>query len=74
MAKVINFDYKKKKVEEKKAIVFNFILNYCKEKAIGNVEIPYFLEARNMYNDLIKNLKDLNCYYNKIISKRYKNN
>lgn len=74
MAKVINFDYKKKKVEEKKAIVFNFILNYCKEKAVGNVNIPYFIEAKDLYKDLIKNLKDLNTYYNKIISKRYKNN
>lgn len=73
MAKVINLNNKRKSVEEKKAIVFNFILNYCKEKAVGNVEIPYFLEARDLYKDLIKNLKDLNTYYNKIISKRYKN-
>lgn len=72
MATVINFLKKKETVEQKKAIVFNFILGYCKEKAAGGVNIPYFLEARDMYNKMITNLKDLNHYYNKIISKRYK--
>lgn len=72
MAKIIDFKSKKQTLEEKKAIIFEFILNYCKEKAIGNVDVPYFLEARDIYKDLIKNLKDLNHFYNKIISKRYK--
>lgn len=72
MATVINFLKKKETVEQKKAIVFNFILRYCKENAAGDVNIPYFLEARDMYNKMITNLKDLNHYYNKIISKRYK--
>ena len=42
MATVINFLKKKETVEKKKTIVFTFILGYCRDKAAGGVNIPYF--------------------------------
>ena len=52
---------------------FNTLVEYYKYlQDSKGVNIPYFLEARDMYNQMITNLKDLNHYYNKIISKRYK--
>ena len=66
MATVINFLKKKETVEEKKAFIFTFILNYYKELNKNGLNIPYFLEARNKYNELIKNIKDVNIWYKKI--------
>lgn len=66
MATVINFLKKKETVEEKKAFIFTFILNYYKELNKTGLNIPYFLEARNKYNELIKNIKDVNIWYKKI--------
>lgn len=63
---IIDFLKYKEIQEKKKAIIFGFLLGYCKEKAAGDVNIPYFLDARDMYNDMIKNNKDVNFYYKKL--------
>lgn len=72
MGQVIDFSKKHKINEMKKTVVFNTILQYYKDlNDTGIVTIPYFLRARDKYNKLIKDNKDLNFYYNKIIE-RYK--
>ena len=66
MAAIINFQKKKQTVEEKKAFIFSFILQYYKDLNADGVNIPYFLDARNKYNEIIKNIKDVNYWYKKI--------
>ena len=64
---VIDFNKKKKEVEYKKAVIFNTLVRYYKDLQDSNgIQIPYFLRARNTFNEIIKNNKDVNYYYNKI--------
>lgn len=68
MAIILDFKRYHQKLEEKKAIILNVLINYYKDlDETGTVKIPYFLRARDKYNELIKNNKDVNFLYNKII-------
>lgn len=67
---IISFDLKKQEYENKKAIIFACILNYYKDLKEKGVNIPYFIRAREKYNEIIKNNDDVNYYYNKIIESR----
>ena len=68
---VIDFNKKKKEVEYKKAVIFNTLVRYYKDLQDSNgVNIPYFMEAKAKYNELIKSNKDVNYYFNKIVERR----
>lgn len=69
---IINFKDFKEVQEQKKSVILNVLINYYRDLNDSNVvNIPYFLEARNTYNEIIKNNKDVNFYYDKIL--RYSN-
>lgn len=68
MAVILDFERHHKVLEEKKATILNVLIGYYKNlDETGTVNIPYFLRARDTYNELIKNNKDVNFFYNKIM-------
>lgn len=68
---VIDFCAKKNELENKKTVILNYLINYYKGLKETGLNIPYFLRAKQKYNEIIKNNKDVNYYYNKIIESRY---
>ena len=47
------------------------LLNYYKDLGeCSEISIPYFMEAKTKYNELIKSNKDVNYYFNKIVERR----
>ena len=65
---ILDFNKKKVELDQKKAIIFNTLVNYYKDLQDSNgVNIPYFMEAKAKYNELIKSNKELNYYFNKIV-------
>ena len=67
---ILDFNKKKKEVEYKKAVIFNTLVRYYKDLNNSKaVNIPYFLAARNTFNEIIKNNKDVNYYFNKIVER-----
>ena len=67
---VINFCAYKEKQEHKKAVIFQSLLNYYKDLGeCAEISIPYFMEAKLKYNELIKSNKDVNYYFNKIVER-----
>lgn len=68
MAAILDFRKHHKALEVKKAAILNILIGYYKDlDETGTVNIPYFLRARDKYNELIKNNKDVNFFYNKIM-------
>lgn len=76
---IIDFN-KFKTRKEKKRIIFECILKYCKDlentKTQGT-NIPYFVIAEYLLNNRIKTNADIDYYYNvimndEVLSKRYK--
>jgi hypothetical protein len=68
MTVILDFEKHQKALEEKKATILNVLIGYYKNlDKTGTVNIPYFLRARDTYNELIKNNKDVNFFYNKIM-------
>ena len=68
MAIILDFKKYHEKLEEKKTVILNVLISYYKDlDETGTVKIPYFLRARDKYNELIKNNKDINFLYNKIM-------
>lgn len=68
MAAILDFGKHHKALEKKKAVILNTLIGYYKDlNETGTVNIPYFLKARDKYNKLIKNNKDVNFFYNKIM-------
>ena len=72
---VINLDYYRKIQEHKKAIIFDKLLEYYKDlQDLNGVNIPYFIEAKAKYDEIIKTNKDVDYYYRMLINKeRLKN-
>ena len=67
---ILDFNKKKKEVEYKKAVIFQTLLNYYKDLGeCSEISIPYFMEAKTKYNELIKSNKDVNYYFNKIVER-----
>ena len=67
---VINFCKYREKQEHKKAAIFQALLNYFKDlNKRSEISIPYFMEAKAKYNELIKSNKDVNYYFNKIVER-----
>jgi len=65
---IINFSDLQKQRDYKQSIVLNFLISYYKDiKDSSGVNMPYFIEAKKAYNELIHNNKDLNKYYNKVV-------
>ena len=68
---ILDFCKHKEKQEHKKAVIFQTLLNYYKDLNKGSeISIPYFIEAKEKYNELIKSNKDVNYYFNKIVERR----
>ena len=68
---ILDFCKHKEKQEHKKAVIFQTLLNHYKDlQAPNGVNIPYFIEAKAKYNELIKSNKDVNYYFNKIVERR----
>lgn len=67
---ILDFNKKKKEYEYKKNIILQVLINYYKDfqQSSGGVNIPYFMEAKKHYKKIIKNNKDVNFYYNKILT------
>ena len=64
---ILDFCKHKEKQEHKKAVIFNTLLEFYKDlQDTSGINIPYFVEAKAKYNDLIKSNKDVNYYFNKI--------
>ena len=71
---IVDFKELQEIKKQKESVVMNFLINYYKDlNDTGTVNIPYFLRAKNVYNDIIHNYKDLNRFYNKLISREYGN-
>lgn len=67
---IINFCKYREKQEYKKAAIFQALLNYYKDLSkCSEISIPYFIEAKTKYNELIKSNKDVNYYFNKIVER-----
>lgn len=67
---ILDFCKHKEKQEHKKAVIFDTLLNYYKDLQNSNgINIPYFMEAKAKYNELIKSNKDVNYYFNKIVER-----
>ena len=65
---ILDFNKKKVELDRKKAIIFNTLVNYYKDLQDSNgINIPYFMDAKAKYNELIKSNKDVNYYFNKIV-------
>ena len=64
---ILDFCKYRAKQEHKKAVIFQTLLNYYKDlNECSKISIPYFMEAKAKYNELIKSNKDVNYYFNKI--------
>jgi hypothetical protein len=71
MAAILDFGKHHKALEEKKAAILNVLIGFYKDlNDTGTVNIPYFLRAKDKYNELIKNNKDVNFFYNKIMEQK----
>ena len=67
---ILDFCKHKEKQEYKKAVIFQTLLNYYKDlNECSKISIPYFIEAKTKYNELIKSNKDVNYYFNKIVER-----
>lgn len=67
---ILDFNKKKVELDRKKAVIFNTLINYYKYLQDSNgINIPYFLRARDKYNELIESNKDVNYYFNKIVER-----
>ena len=67
MAQILNFNNAHKTLEHKKAVIFNALVKFYKDlDETETVNIPYFLRARDKYNETIKSVKDVNHFYNLI--------
>ena len=65
---ILDFNKKKVELDLKKAVIFNTLVKYYKDMQDSKgVNIPYFMEAKAKYNELIKSNKDVNYYFNKIV-------
>ena len=68
---ILDFCKHKEKQEHKKAVIFQMLLNYYKDLGeCSEISIPYFMEEKTKYNELIKSNKDVNYYFNKIVERR----
>jgi hypothetical protein len=68
---IIQFLDLQKQKEYKKSVVMQFLIGYYKDlRSASGVDIPYFIRARDTYNELIHSLSDLNKYYQKIMEKK----
>lgn len=70
MAIIIDFSKHLEKKKQKETVVLQFLIGYFKDlNDTGTVNIPYFIEARNKYKEIIKSNKDLNYYYELICNR-----
>ena len=63
---MINLFDKKREIEYKKAVIFEAFKEFYKSAA-KELDIPYFIYARNSFNENIKTIKDVNSWYNRIM-------
>ena len=69
MAIILDFGKQHEAVEKEKAVIYNTLVKFYKDlDETGTVNIPYFLRARDKYNQIIKSVKDVHYFYKKIMS------
>lgn len=66
---ILDFCKHKEMQEHKKAVILDALIKYYKDLKETGLNIPYFLRAKQKYNELIKSNKDVNYYYNKIVER-----
>lgn len=67
---ILDFCKHKEKQEYKKAVIYNTLVKYFKDlQDASGTNIPYFMEANTFYKKIIKNNKDVNYYFNKIVER-----
>ena len=66
---ILDFCKHKEKQEYKKAVILDALIKYYKDLKETGLNIPYFLRAKQKYNELIKSNKDVNYYFNKIVER-----
>lgn len=67
---IVQFSDLQRQKDYKESIVMSFLIGYYKDlNDTGVIDIPYFIRARETYNQIIHSYKDLNYYYDKINSK-----
>lgn len=68
MVTILNFCKHYENNKKKKAVIYNTLVSFFKNlNDTGTVNIPYFIRARDLYNEIIKSNKDVDLYYNQII-------
>ena len=69
MAIILDFGKQHEAVEKEKAVIYNTLVKFYKDlDETGTVSIPYFLRARDKYNQIIKSVKDVHYFYKKIMA------
>lgn len=69
MAIILDFGKQHETVEKEKAVIYNTLVKFYKDlDDTGIVHIPYFVRARDKYNEIIKSVKDVHYFYNKIMA------
>jgi hypothetical protein len=63
---MLNLFDKKREIEYKKAVIFEAFKEFYKSAA-KELDVPYFICARNSFNENIKTIKDVNSWYNRIM-------
>lgn len=63
---MINLFDKKREIEHKKAVIFEAFKEFYKSVE-KEVDIPYFIYAKNSFNENIKTIKDVNIWYKRIM-------
>ena len=67
---ILDFNKKKVELDQKKAVIFDTLVKYYKDMQDSNgINIPYFMEAKTKYNELIKSNKDVSYSFNKIVAR-----
>ena len=66
---IVDFSELKEIKKQKETVVMQFLTNYYRDLQIssGKIDIPYFLKAKQTYNELVHSQKDLNIFYERII-------
>ena len=64
---ILDFIKKKRIYDYKKSVIFEALLNYYKDLSItSGIDIPYFMRAKQKFEEVIKSNKDVNYYFDKL--------
>ena len=69
---IVDFSELKEIKKQKETVVMQFLIGYYKDMqdSSGKIDIPYFIKAKQTYDELIHNSKDLKVVYDKVLKTR----